>query len=198
MEDIKEFLKKHIKEKCDIEAGLKKTFGFINKKTKKKTNQKKTSKVSYMNRKAKKEMGLFHLPRRGMKYVDALPMNELWTEYMKNQLELNGKPVPQIHEKGWDSFSVTVYKSDFHGALISVEESKCPSLVGLCGICLIETKNTFKLLCKDNLIKTIPKEGSLFKIHFGEIDFLIYGKHISKRPAERSVRISKAFSLAEL
>ena len=45
-------------------------------------------------------------------------------------------------------------KADLHGSIILVAKSKCPSLLGLTGIVLQETKNTFRLVTKNNKLKS--------------------------------------------
>ena len=45
-------------------------------------------------------------------------------------------------------------KADYHGSIITVTRAKCPSLVGACGIVLQETKNTLKIITKDDRLKS--------------------------------------------
>lgn len=197
---LKQFLSNNVS-KVDLprlEEDLKKTLTLGKRKGRKKINEKRTKKSKYITRKEKKALGLFHLPRKGMKYEDVLTMHQMWKDYMRQQLDLGKQSIPLINEKAWDSFSQTIFKSDFHGAMITVSQSKCPSLVGVTGICVIDTKNTFKLLCKDDIVRTIPKEQSAFVFHLDDINFTIFGKHINRRPAERSIRHSKLFMLSTL
>lgn len=58
--------------------------------------------------------------------------------------------VPEVHEPAYDAFSKAVVKADLHGACIKVTASKCPSLVGQTGIVAMETKNSFKIVGRDN------------------------------------------------
>jgi len=51
-------------------------------------------------------------------------------------------------------FETKLLKADFHGALLTVTKAKSPSLVGLTGLVLLETKNTFKLITTKNLLKS--------------------------------------------
>jgi RNase P/RNase MRP subunit p29 len=48
-------------------------------------------------------------------------------------------------------------KADFHGAIVRVAQSKCPSLLGLEGIVLQETENTFVIVTPSNTFKSKPK-----------------------------------------
>ncbi|XP_006458896.1 hypothetical protein AGABI2DRAFT_200755 [Agaricus bisporus var. bisporus H97] len=55
-------------------------------------------------------------------------------------------------------------KADFHGAVISVRQSKNPCLVGITGIIIHETENAFKIITKTNAVKLIPKANSIFAL----------------------------------
>ena len=44
--------------------------------------------------------------------------------------------------------------ADLHAALLHVTESRCPSLVGISGIVLQETKNVFVLVTSNNQLKS--------------------------------------------
>lgn len=199
-EKVVNFLKSNanVKDINRLEEDLKKSFVLGNRRSRKQVNHKRTKKSKHMTRKEKDALGLFRVPRTGTKYVDVLPMNQLWKDYMRRHLELDDRPVPEVYEKAWENFSLSIYKADFHGATVTVKDSKCASLVGKSGICIMETKNTFKILSEDNIVRTVPKMSSVFTFHLEDFDFLIFGKHITRKPAERSVKVSKLFSLAEL
>ena len=49
--------------------------------------------------------------------------------------------------------SQKVSKADYHGSILRVWRSKCPSYVGTEGIMLQETQNTLRLIAKDNKIR---------------------------------------------
>ena len=44
-------------------------------------------------------------------------------------------------------------KADLHGAIITVQRSKCASYVGTSGIVLKESRNMFKLITTENKVK---------------------------------------------
>jgi ribonuclease P protein subunit POP4 len=48
---------------------------------------------------------------------------------------------------------VKLTKCDYHGSIFTVRKSKNVSLVGIAGIVVKETVNTFELLTEKNLIK---------------------------------------------
>ena len=47
----------------------------------------------------------------------------------------------------------SILKADLHGCILQVESSQNPSLVGLNGIQIMETKNTWKIVTKDDKLK---------------------------------------------
>lgn len=124
------------------------------KRTKKsKTFRKQRKRIS---RREMKELGLYNLPRKTMKYDDYRELNQLWNKYMQEQL---GDDLDQL-KKGFectsphfDGSSGLIHKSDFHGAKIKVIQSKCASLIGHNGIVIMETKETFNILSKDNTMR---------------------------------------------
>ena len=46
-------------------------------------------------------------------------------------------------------------KADYHGLILTVIRSKCPHLVGQTGILVQETKNTLKIITKDDVMKSM-------------------------------------------
>ena len=48
-----------------------------------------------------------------------------------------------------------IAKADYHGCLLMVTRSKCPSYIGAKGIVVLETKNTFQIICEDDKLKII-------------------------------------------
>lgn len=118
-------------------------------------------------------------------------------------------------------FRSDILKVDFHGAKISVVRSKNPSLVGAKGIVILDTKGTFKIVSKDDKIRSklktqhnnptvslkltlyfeipaIPKNDSVFLVHWNDIQLTVFGKHLNTRPAERSVKKYKVFGECDL
>lgn len=57
-------------------------------------------------------------------------------------------------DKQWAQVTLALYRADYHGAKLEVIRSKCASLCGIKGIILMDTKNTFKLIGQDNVIRS--------------------------------------------
>lgn len=192
MSDIIDFLKANVPRDDipKIEAELKKEFVFTKKKGKEMKIKNKRKKNQYLSRKEKKELGFFNLPRHSLLYTDHIQLNHMWNDYMHQILELD--EVPDIYSKNWESFTQSLYKADFHGSVIKVIRSKCPSYVDKVGICVLDTKNTFKIISENNIITTIPKKECVFEIHVKSLRFKIFGKQLCVRPAERSTKKVKA------
>lgn len=92
----------------------------------------------------------------GLVYEELLPLNEMWLEYIRQNLgvqsfsKLPNSPVDQ----NWESVNQRLMKADYHGAIISVVQSKEPNIVGLRGIVLQETKNCFRIVTPKNILRS--------------------------------------------
>lgn len=186
---VVQFLKENVPrgDIANIESELKKDFVFAKKKSRVPKKNKQKKKTRCLTRNEKKNLGFYDIPRHSIKYCDVQPMNEIWTGYMTQILELDSA-IPSCTSKSWDNFTQTLYKADFHGSILEVVRSKCPSYVGKIGICIMDTRNTFKIVSKDNVVTTIPKKVSVFEMHLKDLRITLFGKHLCVRPAERSTK----------
>ncbi|KAF7990571.1 hypothetical protein HCN44_000376 [Aphidius gifuensis] len=162
---------------------------------------KKPKKRKYLSIKLRKLLELKKTRcKKDLKYEDVLSLNNLWLEYI--QQAIGGKSflaLPQSPEHiNWETVGQRLMKSDLHGAKIIVIRSKCPSLIGIEGIILQDTRNTFQVIGKDNIIRTLLKQIIVVKIHLIEATLEFFGKELCLRSAERSVRKYKANHLPEL
>lgn len=48
-----------------------------------------------------------------------------------------------------------IAKADYHGCLLMVTRSKCPAYIGSKGIVVLETKNTFQIICEDDELRSM-------------------------------------------
>nr|XP_050868312.1 ribonuclease P protein subunit p29 [Vespula vulgaris] len=138
--------------------------------------------------------------RNGLKYTDLLPLHELWLKYIQNILgdKFSSNATHNPIDSNWENINQQLIKADFHGAKISVVKSKCPSLVGINGIVVQDTKNTFKVCSTDNVIRTLPKDAIVIELYLHELTLQIYGKQLSIRPTERTVKKFKSAHTFEL
>lgn len=193
-------------------------YGF--KSAKRLTRKRLTVKCKTLTRRQATDLGMFTLPTAGMRYADMEPLHALWLDYMRQHLgvtaTVEGGRAPEPHESGYDNFAKLLAKSDFHGAAVRVVRSKCPGHVGTEGIVAMDTKNTFKVVGRDNRMRSecvqnmedglrwlivgpgfrfaaIPKQDSVFRICIDRLECTLFGRHLGIRPAERSVKKIKNF-----
>lgn len=81
------------------------------------------------------------------------------------------------------------YLIEYIGLKVSVLNSSSPEQIGIKGIVIDETKNTFKIEDKDGREILIPKKGSTFLFEKGSETFLVEGSKILYPPEERIKKI---------
>jgi len=148
---------------------------------------KRKPKKTFLTRKQRKEINLLKLPKENWNYLSLEPVRQLWREYMRENLELINR-APTCREQEWNTFSVIVAKSEMVGAEIKIIKSKVPSLVGISGTVVLETKMTFQIVTPQNKLKTILKDTSVFEFILDKLRFTFLGKHLMTRPTDRSVK----------
>jgi len=128
---------------------------------------------------------------KNLKYADFLALNQMWREYIATLRGSLAATSPVFAEK--------LIRADFHGALVKVVRSTSPTAVGLQGIVLIETRNTFRVITTANKVKTFSKAGSVFACEVDN-DALIqlFGNQLCQRPAERAAKKYKQRNSVDL
>jgi len=101
--------------------------------------------------------------------------------------------------QGWQAKLV---KADFHGCKIEVKRAKHPSLVGLAGIVVQETENTFRIVTAKNAIKVTPKENVTYTFSLPlesadsepmkDLRFDLHGGNFAFRGSDRASKKFKA------
>ncbi|XP_052860861.1 ribonuclease P protein subunit p29 [Anopheles cruzii] len=162
---------------------------------KKKVPKPQTKQKRRLSRRDIKELGLYAIPHDTVQYKDAVPLHELWCGYISRFLQHR---TPEVTDSQYNPLVASLLKADYHGAKITVVRSKQSSVVGLKGIVVLDTKGTFKIVSKDNRVRTIPKNDSVFEVHSKDKTITVFGKYLNARPAERSVRKVKVFSIPDL
>jgi len=152
---------------------------------------KRAGKKNLMSRRERKKSGMWEIPMEARKYELYKPLHHLWTQYMK---ELLG----DIPTSNYSMIYSKLLKADFHGSVITVVQSKCPSYIGKSGILLKETENTFNIITKNNRLLIIPKVHSVFTIHYDKLLFQIYGDNFKVRSGERISKKFKVKSIVDL
>ncbi|XP_062560865.1 ribonuclease P protein subunit p29 [Armigeres subalbatus] len=149
-----------------------------------------------LSRKEISQMGIYALPQGSIRYQQIVPLHRLWCGYMARYL--NNEKLPDVVDIQYNQLVSNILKADLHGAKLSVVRTKNPSMIGIKGIVVLETKGTFKVVSKDNKLRTIPKIDSVFAFHWNNVDVNIFGKQLNARSAERSVKKVKAFPECDL
>lgn len=168
---------------------------------KRKKPQKLKKQKKKLSRKEFKDLGLYSLPRKTLKYEDYKDLNNLWSSYMDQQFGSEIKSLLVKFDPAHPQYEQTtaiLHKSDFHGAKLKVTSSKCSSLIGHKGIVLLDTKGTFSIISKDNILRVIPKSDSIFELKWKNARFTVFGKHLSYRSAERSTKKIKTIEICSL
>ncbi|OAD52117.1 Ribonuclease P protein subunit p29, partial [Eufriesea mexicana] len=184
---------------CSIAEELRKSLILV--KHKSKWNKEKRCKGKLLTSRKRMQLGLRKIScKSDMKYIDLLPLNQLWLSYIQQVLGtkfLKNIPKDPI-DPNWENINQQLIKIDFHGAEIFIIASKCPSFIGLSGIVIQDTKNTFRICGKDNIMRTIPKDVVIINIYLMEIRLEFFGKDLCIRPTERTIKKFKCGRVYEL
>ncbi|XP_026531695.1 ribonuclease P protein subunit p29 [Notechis scutatus] len=190
---VKAFLKRSMpgKSEEDIEKHLNRKAVVLEHPQPRRT-QKRVKRGKGLSAKQRREMRLFEIAPEQQRYEMFIPLHELWKQYIRELC--NGlKPDAQTQ-----MIQTKLLKADFHGALVTVTKSKCPSYVGVTGIILQETKYVFKIITKEDRLKVIPKRNNIFSIEMDGFVSYIYGSRIQFRASERSAKKFKGQGTMDL
>lgn len=122
-------------------------------------------------------------------YAVYMPMHELWEAYISRVLgDSQGLVAAQ-----------SLLSADWHGALISVSRAKNPSLVGLSGIVLWESRGQWLVVTESQGFKKILKSGSIVDIICpGGVTYAVVGNRVLCRSSERTTRKFKPHDVASV
>ncbi|OWF34763.1 ribonuclease P protein subunit p29-like [Mizuhopecten yessoensis] len=151
------------------------------------TGKKRPRKKKTLSTRECRNLKIFKVEKEGQTYDSYLPLNHLWLKYMEELTNFNSFTPSKM-----SNVQQRLLKADLHGSILTVQKSKCPSYVGVTGILLQETRNTFLLITKENKVKYIPKQQSVFTFTLGSYQFTIYGNNFRVRSSERAVRKFKS------
>lgn len=105
-----------------------------------------------MSLKKHKKCGSFDLPCDVQKFDNFRPMHEMWKDYIKQLLKNTGS----------NQLAQRLLGADLHGAIILVAECKVDSFIGVSGIMIRETAETFGIITQDDKFRVVPKKLSIF------------------------------------
>jgi len=193
--DLKGFLESKLPhgDKKEVDGEFKKVLVLAAQKSKNKKQKPVRKSKQYLTAKERRNLGLYRLPKKGLKYSSFLPLNSLWNGYMKELLDLEslqkGGWSPNLNEETRQlQLQMRVCRADFHGASVKVVGADCNSHIGLQGIVVMETKNTLQIIGKDNKLRILPKVGSSFSFKVEEYLFTVPGVSIDSKPGERATK----------
>ncbi len=91
--------------------------------------------------------------------------------------------VPKIY-KGNEKYMI-----EYIGLEVSVKNSGSPERIGISGLVVDETRNTFRIEKKDGKEVTVPKKGATFLFKKGSERIEVEGSKILYLPEERPKKI---------
>ncbi|KAF2861113.1 RNase P/MRP, p29 subunit [Piedraia hortae CBS 480.64] len=131
-----------------------------------------------------RKLGLHEIPKSKQKFGIYKPLNGLWEGYIREVLGIaTGRTYIDTLSAG-----PLLLTADYHGALITVVKSTCPSRVGIRGIVVKDTMFTFEVVTKKDQLKVLPKEGSIFRVIIGECVVELNGDAFKCRAPDRAGR----------
>ncbi|PKS05897.1 hypothetical protein jhhlp_007728 [Lomentospora prolificans] len=119
--------------------------------------QKRKQKPKPLSAAERRRLGLYDVPRDKAKYALFEPLNKLWLGYIR---EVMGGDV----YRGGPEAAQKLTSAEFLGAEVEVSRSACVSRVGVRGIVIKDSRFVFDIVTRRNQIKTIPKEGTVFRV----------------------------------
>jgi len=193
--DLKGFLQSKLPhgDRKEVDGEFKKVLVLAAQKSKQKKQKPVRKSKQYLTAKERRSLGLYRLPKKGLKYSSFLPLNSLWNGYMKELLDFDtlekGGWSPNLNEETRQlQLQMRVCRADFHGAALKVVGADCSSHIGMQGIVVMETKNTIQIISKDNKLRILPKLGSSFSFKVNDYLFTVPGVSIDSKPGERATK----------
>ncbi|KAK9383367.1 uncharacterized protein V2V93DRAFT_364942 [Kockiozyma suomiensis] len=146
-------------------------------------------------------------------------LHYLWQSYIADLLSLQPTDKLVFTQHDLQDRAQKLSAADLHGAFITVHRARCVSRVGMQGIVIRETRSSFTIVTKQDTLKMIPKEGTVFRVpvsrpretaisdaeqnsaekiqtQVGEDEalftFLVYGSNLIYRAADRGGRKFKS------
>ncbi|GMH10781.1 hypothetical protein Nepgr_012622 [Nepenthes gracilis] len=127
----------------------------------------------HMSMKQLKKCRAFELPEEYRKFDVFLPMHQMWKSYVTQLLKNTGR----------NQIAQCLLGADLHGAILRVVECKVDALVGVMGIMIRQTAETFGIITQENKFKVVPKKSSVFVLQADCWKITLQGdKFASRKP----------------
>lgn len=151
-------------------------------------SRKPKSKPRPLSAKERRKYCVHDIPEEEVRYELYLGLHKLWCGYIREILgisagERNGGGQGPIYFTP-QAAGPMIASADFHGAVVEAVRSSCVERVGLKGVVVKDTKFTFVIVTKNNKLRTMPKEGTIFQIQIPLID-----PNAASREAETEKRL---------
>lgn len=79
-----------------------------------------------------------------------------------------------------------------HGAKLKIIKSPCKTHIGITGIVIMEKKNHFYIVTKEDKLKMIPKKHVHFTCKIEQLLITIFGSQFCYRASERATKRFKS------
>ncbi|XP_042054218.1 ribonuclease P protein subunit p29-like isoform X1 [Salvia splendens] len=127
--------------------------------------------IKHMSLKQHKSIGTFDLPKAFHNFDIFKAMHEKWKSYIQKLLKIAGR----------EQLAQCFLNVDLHGAIILVVQCKTAAYVGLHGIMVRETKETFGIVTQDSKFEVVPKKLSVFMLEANHWKITLNGDKLVSR-----------------
>ncbi|KAK6544703.1 hypothetical protein TWF694_001389 [Orbilia ellipsospora] len=169
-----------------------------------KSKSKPSNKPHPLSAREKRALQVYDVPKHAQKYAIYEPLYKLWLGYIQEVLKGSFGP----NGTAGQATAAKLCAADFHGCQLEVVRNRCPSRVGIKGIVIKDTKMTFVIVTKKDVIKHVPKEHSVFRFEIpwpndaaqqaDPIVLELHGSNFMFRAAERMNKKFKAKAMDDL
>ncbi|VWU49994.1 ribonuclease P protein subunit p29, putative [Hepatocystis sp. ex Piliocolobus tephrosceles] len=122
------------------------------------------------------------LNEKSMSYEYAIQLNKLWNIYVDELIKITNK-----HELDLS----TINDMELNGAKIEIHKSRCATYIGLKGIILLETQQSFKIITPNNKTLILLKNKSVFSLYIKNKSYYLHGTQLLRDPALKSYKTYK-------
>lgn len=102
----------------------------------------------------KRVSGIHSIPKEECKYEIFKGLHELWVQYMHEVLDIKDRKASAIPQITAQAHGSKLVSADYHGAEVEVVRSRCAGRVGIKGIVVRDTKFTFLIVTKNDVVKS--------------------------------------------